>query len=119
MTSDQNWEKIEIKTILRSSYHLLPLQKQYQNPILLLHWDYFNHISAIYVQNFAYISPIYDPFIILIKAIFQSFEFGKISKIKTSPPHLKVIRILNCGLFIFGAIHNIIYEKGFDIGYEI
>ena len=56
MTLDRNWEKIEIKTILRSSYHLLPLQKQYQNPILLLHWDYFNHISAIYVPNVAHIS---------------------------------------------------------------
>ena len=88
MTMDRNWGKNEIKTILRSSYHLLPLQKQYQNPILLLHWDYFNHISAIYVQNFAYISPIYDPFIILIKAICQSFEFEKKLKMSSPPPTL-------------------------------
>ena len=86
MTLDQNREKIEIKTIMRSSYHLLSLQKQYQNSILLLYWDYFNHISAIYVHNFAYISQIYDPFIILIKAIFQSFDLWKNRKIKTFPP---------------------------------
>ena len=61
-------------------------QKQYRNPIQLLHWDYFNHISAIYVPNFAHISPIYHLYIIKIKSIFQSFEFGKYLKIQTPPP---------------------------------
>ena len=55
-----------------------------QNHIKLIHWDYINHISAKYSL---YLS-IYQLYIIIIKAIFQSFEFGKTLEIRTPSPTL-------------------------------
>ena len=58
------------------------IPKSYLTVTLGLFQSYISHIC----KKFAYISPIYDPFIILIKAIFQSFEFEKNMKIKISHP---------------------------------
>ena len=65
---------------------------------------YIGMISIIYhhiCTKFAYISPIYHQYIIKIKAVFHTFEFGKNLKIRTPPLLLKVVHNWNRGLFDF------------------
>ena len=70
-------------------------------------------ISAVYVPNVAYILPISHshPYIIKIKAICQSFQFGRNLKIWTSP-HIKIVYILNCGRFDFRGWHCPLQFRG-------
>ena len=69
-------------------------------------------ISAVYVPNVAYILPISHshPYIIKIKAICQSFQFGRNLKIWTSP-HIKIVYILDCGRFDFRCWHPQKWKK--------
>ena len=74
----------------------LTIAKTVQKSFLTVTWGlFYSYNLAIHLPNFAYISPIYHPYIIKIKAIFQPFELGENLKIQT-PPHLKVVHILNC-----------------------
>ena len=52
-----------------------------------------------------FISPIFHPYIIKIKAIFQSFEFGKNEKIPNNPFY-EIVYIFNCGLSDFCCLSS-------------
>ena len=73
--------KFEIKTFSRWLDTLAFAKTVTKSYMSVKYWDYINHISAMYVPNVAYISRISHPYDIKIRAIFQSFEFGKNLKI--------------------------------------
>ena len=112
------------------------IPKSYLTVTLGLFQSYISHIC----KKFAYISPIYDPFIILIKAIFQSFEFEKNMKIKISHPSHSNMHFELWTFFlrtqpqkwrrqqkwkwqkndmIYDMINDNIYEMMYDIWYDI
>ena len=80
------------------------LQKQYLNHYLTDKSGLFqSYISHIYVPNVDYISPISHTYITIIKSIFQSFEFGEKKWIQDPAPHIRIVYILNCVIFIFNT----------------
>ena len=82
-----------IKTIWIWGKMMFDDDKLYQTDTSGLFLSYISHVCTkccLYLTN---ITPIWRT----IRDIFQSFEFENNLKIRTPPPHLKIVYILNCG----------------------